>query len=88
MFDFDPRSATRSGRELVQDDRENLFELDGEDSRMLATIGAFRVISERDLHDARDASMDRRSDTLEHLGGAVLGLHVRTEQLRVMLKLA
>lgn len=54
-------------RELVQDDRENLYELNGEDSRMLATIGAFRVISERDLHDARDASLDPRDDTLEHL---------------------
>jgi hypothetical protein len=54
-------------RELVQDDRENLYELNGEDSRMLATIGAFRVASERDLHDARDASLDPRDDTLEHL---------------------
>jgi hypothetical protein len=26
----------------VQDDREKLFELKGEDSRMLANIGAFR----------------------------------------------
>jgi hypothetical protein len=54
-------------RELVQDERENLYELNGEDSRMLATIGAFRVVSEHDLHDARDASVDPRGDTLEHL---------------------
>jgi hypothetical protein len=54
-------------RELVQDDRENLYELNGEDSRTLATIGAFRVVSERDLHDARDASLDPRDETLEHL---------------------
>lgn len=54
-------------RELVQDDREHLYELNGEDSRMLATIGAFRVVSERDLHDVRDASVDPRDETLEHL---------------------
>lgn len=41
-------------RELVQDDRENLYELNGDDSRMLATIGAFRVVAERDLDDVRD----------------------------------
>jgi len=35
-------------RELVQDERENLYELNGEDARMLATIGALRVGAERD----------------------------------------
>jgi hypothetical protein len=52
--DHDPREPFIEGlelphgleRELVQDDRENLYELNGEDSRMLATIGAFRVASE------------------------------------------
>lgn len=34
-------------RELVDDDCENLDELNGEDSRMIATIGAFRAVSER-----------------------------------------
>ena len=55
--DHDPREPFIEGlelpdgleRELVQDDRENLYELNGEDSRMLATIGAFRVASERAL---------------------------------------
>jgi hypothetical protein len=55
-------------RELVQDERERLCELNGEDSRMLATIGAFRVVAERDLDDVRDASADPRDSTLHHLG--------------------
>lgn len=46
-------------RELVQGDRGDLYELNRDDSRMLATIGAFRVVRERDL--------DRRADSLEHL---------------------
>jgi hypothetical protein len=54
-------------RELVQDERENLYELNGEDARMLATIGAFRVVAEHDLEDVRDASADPRDDTLDHL---------------------
>lgn len=54
-----PRSAER---EFVQDRRENLYELNREDSLMLATIGAFRVVRERDLNDFPDAER-----TLEHL---------------------
>ena len=42
-------------RELVQDTRERLYELNGDDSRMLATIGAFRVVAEGDLEGFRDA---------------------------------
>jgi hypothetical protein len=49
-------------RELVQDSRERLYELNGDDSRMLATIGAFRVVSERDLDVFRGAG-----ENLEHL---------------------
>ena len=70
----DPRDAFVDGldlprgreRELVQDDRECLYELSGEDSRTLAAIGAFRVVPERDLTDSRDAPSDR-NDSLEHL---------------------
>lgn len=54
-------------RELVQDDRENLYELNGEDSRMLATIGVFRVVAERNLETVRDPDWDPRNDTLAHL---------------------
>jgi hypothetical protein len=45
-------------RELVQDDRENLYELNREDSLTLATIGAFRVAAERDLEAVRDRGPD------------------------------
>ena len=49
-------------RELVQDSRERLYELNGDESRMLATIGAFRVVSERDLDVFRGGA-----ENLEHL---------------------
>jgi hypothetical protein len=73
--DHDPRDAFVEGlalprwleRELVQDDRENLYELNREDSRTLATIGVFRVVAERDLESVRDPDGDPRDDTLEHL---------------------
>ena len=44
-------------RELVRE-RERVYEINGAESRMLATIGAFRVVSESDLHDLRDESQD------------------------------
>jgi tetratricopeptide (TPR) repeat protein len=47
-----PRSRERrSVRE-----RDRVYEINGTESRMLATIGAFRVVSEADLHDLRDES--------------------------------
>jgi hypothetical protein len=52
-------------RELVLD-REHVYELNGEDSRTLAAVGAFRVIQERDL-DSRDDGLDPRNDSLAHL---------------------
>lgn len=46
--------------------RDRVYEIDGAESRTLATIGAFRVITESDLHDIRDdAQSSRRS--LKHL---------------------
>ena len=39
-------------------DRDRVYEIDGTESRMLATIGAFRVVSESDLHDFRDDSAE------------------------------
>lgn len=71
----DPRDAFAEGlelprgleRELVQDDRENLYELNREDSLMLATIGAFRVVAEHDLEAVGERDGDSRDDTLEHL---------------------
>jgi len=56
MRDLDlPRTDER---ELVVD-RDRVYELDGEDSRTLAAVGAFRIVPERDL--------DVPDNTLEHL---------------------
>src|SRR2546428_7471136 len=41
-------------RELVVD-RDRVYELDGEDSRTLAAVGAFRVVPEHDLDLPHDA---------------------------------
>lgn len=73
--DHDPRDVFVEGlelprgmeRELVHDDREHLYELNREDSRTLATIGAFRVVAERNLEVVGDCGTDSRDDTLEHL---------------------
>jgi DNA-binding MarR family transcriptional regulator len=39
-------------------ERDRVYEIDGTESRMLGTIGAFRVVSESDVHDLRDESSD------------------------------
>jgi hypothetical protein len=35
-------------------DRDRVYDIDGAESRMLATVGAFRVVSESDLHRGRE----------------------------------
>ena len=47
-------------------ERDRVYEIDGAESRMLATIGAFRVVAESDLHDIRDDSQSSRR-SLKHL---------------------
>jgi hypothetical protein len=47
-------------------DRERVYEIDGTESRLLGTIGAFRVVAESDLHDLRDDSINPRR-SLRHL---------------------
>ena len=47
-------------------DRDRVYEIDGAESRVLATIGAFRVIAESDLHDMRDDSQNSRR-SFKHL---------------------
>jgi DNA-binding PadR family transcriptional regulator len=47
-------------------ERDRVYEIDGAESRALATIGAFRVIPESDLHDIRDDSQNSRQD-FKHL---------------------
>jgi len=62
MHDLDlPRGEAR---EFVVD-RERMYELNGEDSRALAVVGAFRVVPERELGSDRDDAPD--GDTLDHL---------------------
>jgi DNA-binding MarR family transcriptional regulator len=57
MHDLDlPRGPER---ELVRD-RDRDYTLNGSESRTLSTVGAFRVVSERDLRDPRDDASDLR----------------------------
>lgn len=53
-------------RELVRD-RDRDYTLRGSESRTLATVGAFRVVSSSDLRDGRDRPLDPRSGDLRHL---------------------
>lgn len=52
-------------RELVRD-RERIYEINGTESRLLATVGAFRVVSERDMQHRHGGDQDTRSD-LRHV---------------------
>jgi uncharacterized membrane protein YgcG len=71
---FDPREPfTRDlnlprglGRETVPD-RDREYTLRGSETRTLATVGAFRVVSSRDLRDYNDRPTDPRSGDLRHL---------------------
>jgi DNA-binding MarR family transcriptional regulator len=53
-------------RELVHD-RDREYTLRGSESRTLATVGAFRVVSSRDLRDHDGSPVDPRSGDLRHL---------------------
>lgn len=71
---FDPREPfTRDlnlprglDREIVRD-RDREYTLRGSETRTLATVGAFRVVSSRDLRDYNDRPTDPRSGDLRHL---------------------
>jgi hypothetical protein len=52
-------------RELVRD-RDRVYEINGAESRTLATLGAFRVVAESDLNDPRDEQRGS-CETLKHL---------------------
>lgn len=64
---FDPRDVfvrdldlpDGRDRELVRD-RDRDYTLSGSESRTLATVGAFRVVPERDLRDQPDEKLDLR----------------------------
>lgn len=58
--DRDPRDVFTRDLELPRGrerrpvrDRDRVYDIDGTESRMLATVGAFRVVAESDLHDSR-----------------------------------
>jgi hypothetical protein len=53
-------------REVVRD-RDRAYTLRGSETRTLATVGAFRVVSSRDLRDHRDRPLSPRSGDLRHL---------------------
>src|SRR5436309_13144983 len=72
--DRDPRDVFLDGLELPRGlereivlDGDHRYELNGDDSRSLATVGAFRVVAERDLRDPRDESGETREPDLRHL---------------------
>jgi hypothetical protein len=65
-------------REIVHDARERAYALRGSESRTLATVGAFRVVSARDLRDNNDRPADPRSGDLRHLHEEGL---IRTERV-------
>ena len=71
--DRDPRNAFTRDLDLPRGwerrpvrERDRVYEIDGTESRMLGTIGAFRVVSESDLHDLRDESSNPRR-SVRHL---------------------
>src|SRR5262249_3825414 len=71
---LDPRDVFTRGldlprgleREIVRY-RDREYTLRGSESRTLATVGAFRVVSSRDLRDAHDRGLDPRNGELRHL---------------------
>ena len=68
-------------RELVVD-RDRVYELDGEGSRTLAAVGAFRVVLEHDLdvsHDTLHNLHHQRLVELVDLGEGERGLTLTTE---------
>jgi hypothetical protein len=65
-------------REFVRDDRDRQYTLRGSETRTLSAVGAFRVVSARDLRGHDDRPADPRSGDLRHLREQGL---VRTERL-------
>src|SRR4029077_14783034 len=74
MRDTDPREVFTRHLNLPHgQERERVWERDreytlrGSESRTLATVGAFRVVSSRELRDHHDRPTDPRSGDLRHL---------------------
>ena len=66
-------------REHVYDPRDRGYTLRGSESRTLSTVGAFRVVSARDLRDHDGRAADPRTGDLRHLREQGL---IRTERLQ------
>lgn len=77
VFTEQLRLPRGEARERV-DMPERSYDLRGSESRMLATVGAFRVVSASDLRDRADRPADPRRRDLRHLSEAGL---VRTVTL-------
>jgi hypothetical protein len=76
MRDLDlPRGPDR---EIVHDARDREYTLRGSETRTLSTVGAFRVVSARDLRDHNERPADPRAGDLRHLRDEGL---IRTEKL-------
>lgn len=72
--DVDPRDPFVDGLELPRGPEREIvvdggrrYELNGDDSRTLATVGAFRVVDERDLREIRRELHEWRQPDLRHL---------------------
>jgi DNA-binding PadR family transcriptional regulator len=65
-------------RQIIYDTRERAYALRESETRTLSTVGAFRVVSARDLRDHHGGPADPRSGDLRHLREQGL---VRTERL-------
>jgi hypothetical protein len=76
MRDFDlPRGPDR---QIVHDARNREYTVRGSETRTLSTVGAFRVVSGRDLRDHDGRPADPRAGDLRHLRDEGL---IRTEKL-------
>ena len=87
--ELDPRDGLMRDLDLPRGDepelvvyRDRVYELDGEGSRTLAVVGAFRVVPEHDLelpHDTLDNLHDQRLVELVDLGDNERGLTLTTD---------
>jgi hypothetical protein len=87
--DHDPRDGLMHDLDLPRGDerelvveRDRVYELDGEDSRALAAVGAFRVVPEHELdlpHDTLENLHDQSLVELVDLGDSERGLTLTTE---------
>jgi hypothetical protein len=78
VFTRDLNLPHRHERQIVHDARDHEYTLRGSESRTLATVGAFRVVSSRDLRDHDGRPADPRSGDLRHLREEGL---IRTERM-------